>query len=105
MYSRVVRIPLVPSIKGNLALPRVKVQTGLQDRVDRCVAINTNPSRGSILQNTSQHGASFQKVGTECLTSVLALPPTGVEGEGTTKVPVTAVYPVPTKMEPAQFCE
>lgn len=72
VYSRIVRIPLVPSIKGNLALPRVEVQTGLQDRVDRCVAINTNPSRGSILQNTSsargklregRNGMSYLSVG------------------------------------------
>lgn len=50
----------------------------------------------------------FEKVGRElrkCLTSVVELPPVGIVGEGTTKVPVTAEYPVPTKMEPAQFCE
>lgn len=93
----VVRVPLVPGVVGDGAALDVEVDSSLQNRVLCSVAVDSDPCGRSVLlrKSVSSYFLHDHRVRTgqiQCRkqrTSVLVLPPEGVDGVGTTKVPVT----------------
>lgn len=98
-YSRIVGIPFVPCVEGNTVALDVEVEAGLQDGIGGCGTINAHPGRGTVLSPQHQHGLAHKGLQEHrkepwrrgLLTAVEVLPPVGVFGDGTTKVPMTEV--------------